>query len=211
MKAFMKKIILLVMVTVFHHSTFGLENETPSFLMEVNTGFAAGIEMPGFVPAAIKFVYPYARFGFTMEAGGLFSNEKRAFNLFLGPAFFVVNNPKIRMPVSLGFNLLLGEGKKGTYYGIGGIFSVNYSLTRNIYAGINIGIDYNFDNPYEEVVRINRKDAAIGIDPTTGNKIYPVDKDGNPVYETNTPVKENRNHIGNYVYIKPTIAVGVQY
>jgi len=42
-----------------------------------------------------------------------------------------------------------------------------------------------------------------------GNKIYPIDKNGNP--RLTTRVMENKNHFGNYIHIKPTISIGFQF
>jgi hypothetical protein len=108
------------------------------------------------------------------------------------------------VPVSLGLDVT-GD-RNNSYLGIGGIVSFNYSIGKNMYVGVNVEINYDFNHPYEE--RVGYKDAAIGVD-ENGNKIYPMDPHGNPIKYT--PVMENRNHIGNNIYIKPTIGIGWQF
>jgi len=190
---FMKIKFFVVISLVFITNIFAQENETPAFLIELNTGYAIGINMPSSVPIEIKMVYPYNRFGFTIETGILLA-DNIGFHLFLGPTIFILNNPKIRIPVSLGFDIAILDKNK-FYYGIGGIISFNYSLNKNIYCGFNLEINYNFNNPYNEIV--GYKDAAIGMD-ENGNKIYPIDREGNPVLYM--PILENRDHFGNNIY-----------
>jgi len=204
----MKKYILLVLLALCATNVFPQDFEEPAFLAELTTGYAFGINLQESVPVEIKLVYPIFRFGLTLESGVLLG-ENNGFHFFLGPTFFVINNSKVRVPLSIGLDLCTIN--ENLYYGIGGIISFNYVLHKNIYAGANLSINYNFNNPYEEVVRIETKDAAIGIDPETGNKIYPMDKEGKPILETRTPIKENRNHFGNYIYIKPSISIGFQF
>jgi hypothetical protein len=203
-----KIIIFLLFFTVLSFSIFSLDNDDPFMFIELNSGYAIGIDTDNAIPLELKLIYPYNRFGLTVELGALFSEEETGFHFFIGPTFFIINTPKIRFPVSLGFDFM---HLKTVYYGIGGIASFNYSLTKNIYIGINAEINFYFNNRYEEIVRIDQKDASIGIDPITGNKIYPMDKDGNPIYYSYTPIKENRDHYGAYFHIKPTITIGFQF
>jgi hypothetical protein len=201
----MKKIILTIFFFALSGFTFGLEKEMPNVLIELNTGYAVGIELPNSVPIELKLVYPFTLFGFTLETGALLSDAVQSMHIFLGPTFFIINNSRIRVPISLGIDLV-ADNKNNSYFGIGGIVSFNYSITKNMFCGINIEINYDFSNPYEEIV--GYKDATIGVD-ENGNKIYPVGPGGDPIYYT--PVMENKNHIGNNFYIKPTIGIGIQF
>jgi hypothetical protein len=107
------------------------------------------------------------------------------------------------LPFSLGFDLKINDTP---YLGLGSILAFNYSLTKNIYLGINAEINYYINNPYEEIT--GHKDAAIGID-ENGDKVYQIDGKGNPILTT--PIIETKNHFGSYIHIKPTIAIGRQY
>jgi hypothetical protein len=184
--------------------TFGLENELPSVLFEINTGYSLGIDLPGAVPLEAKLVYPFNWFGFTIEGGALFFDDI-GYHLLLGPTFFVINNVKMRLPITLGFNIT-GTNKNNSYYGIGGIASFNYVITKNMYFGINLEINYNFNNPYEEIA--GYRDAAIGVD-EEGNKIYPLGPGNQPIKFM--PMMETKDHFGNYIHIKPTIGIGMQF
>ncbi|MDR2393930.1 MAG: hypothetical protein LBD93_07235 [Treponema sp.] len=201
----MKKVISIILFFALAGFTFGSEEETPNVLIELNTGYAIGIELPNSVPIELKLVYLFTRFGCTLQAGSLLSDDIRAIHIFLGPTFFAINNPKIRIPISVGIDVL-SSNKNDSYFGIGGIISLNYSITKNIFCGINIEMNYDFNNPYEETV--GYKDASIGVD-ENGNKIYPIGPGGNPIYYT--PIRENKNHIGNNFYIKPTVGIGMQF
>jgi hypothetical protein len=136
----MKKILIVVFVFICIKSVFSQENETPAFIVELNTGYAIGMELPDVVPIEIKLVYPYTRFGFTIESGILLG-ENIGFHLFLGPTIFIINNPRMRVPVSFGLNFNVIN--KNTFYGIGGIVSFNYAIHRNIFIGANLSINYN--------------------------------------------------------------------
>ncbi|MDR3342539.1 MAG: hypothetical protein LBT14_07095 [Treponema sp.] len=166
----MRKIIIMVSLFTLSNTLFGLDNETPSVLIELNTGYAIGIELPHSVPIEFKLVYPFTLFGFTLEVGTeLSKDEGSAFHILFGPTVFVINNSKMRIPITIGLDLL--ANKNNTYLGLGGIIGYNYSITKNIYLAINIEINYDFNNLYEETV--GYKDAAIGVD-EYGNKIYPI-------------------------------------
>jgi hypothetical protein len=201
----MRKIYTIILFFVLTGSVFGVDEEIPSLLLEINTGYAFGIELPNSIPIELKLVYPFRRFGCTLEAGTLLSGDARAIHIFIGPTFFVINNPQIRMPISLGLDVLANYNKS-SYFGIGGIVSFHYSITKNIFIGTNVEISYDFNHSYEETVGYS--DAAIGVD-ENGNKIYPLGPGGNPIYYT--PIRENKNHIENNFYIKPTIGVGIQF
>ena len=204
----MKRIFITLVLLFFVFKAFSQEFKEPAFIIELNAGYAIGIDLPNVIPIEIKLVYPVNRFGLTIESGALLGDNV-GFHFFIGPTFFVMNNYRIRVPLSLGFDINVMN--KSTYYGIGTIVSFNYFFHKNMFLGLNLSLNYNFNNPYKEVVRIETKDASIGIDPITGNKIYPMDKDGNPIYEIHTPIMENRNHFGKYIHIKPTISMGFQF
>ena len=133
------KIFVVISLIFLTNNPFAQENEMPAFLIELNTGYAIGIDMPNSVPIEIKMVYPYTRFGFTVETGILLADDI-GFHLFLGPTVFIVNNPKIRIPVSLGFDITV-INKDKLFYGIGGIVSFNYSINKNIFCGFNLEIN----------------------------------------------------------------------
>jgi hypothetical protein len=204
----MKKAVFFFLLIVLASLIYSLDDELPTVLIELNSGYAFGKDLDSSMPIELKLVYPYTLFGFTVEFGPSLNSNSTGMHCFIGPTLFIINNPKIRLPISLGFDLFY---QNTIYYGLGSIISFNYSLTRNIYVGINTEINLHFNNPYEEVVRIDEKDASVGIDPITGNKIYPIDKNGDPIYYTYTPIKETKDHFGSYMYIKPTIAIGIQF
>ena len=188
---------------------FGQEAETPSVLIELNTGYAFGINMDSSLPIELKMVYPYTRFGITIEGGALLhSDNKAGVHFFVGPTLFIINNPKIRLPISVGFDLMV---KNSTYFGLGGIVSFNYSLAKNLYLGINTEVNFYINHPYEEAVGIDTKDASIWTNPITGKKVYLTDKNGKNIEVIYAERKEMKNHFGRYIHIKPTIAIGIQF
>lgn len=201
----MKRTFLGLLLIFGSVAVFGLDNETPSVLIEANSGYAIGVNLPNAVPVELKLVYPFSRFGFTVELGPLFLHEKAVgYHTFFGPTLFMINNSKIRVSLSLGPDMMGNKTK--SYYGIGGLVSFNYSLTKNVYIGVNFEANYDFLTQEEEIT--GYEDAAIGVD-ENGNKVYPIDNHGNPVKLT--PVTKNKNVIGNNIYIKPTIGIGWQF
>ncbi|MDR1956001.1 MAG: hypothetical protein LBQ30_04025 [Treponema sp.] len=204
----MKKLIVVMIFCLSIGRLFGEAqnaNEIPSILLEINTGYSGGIDLPNSIPIEFKLVYPFKRFGFTLETGVLLSEDTNGFHIFMGPTIFFINNSKFRMPLSLGIDLLINH-KSNFYAGIGGILSFNYVVSKNLYIGVNFELNYDLNNPYEEIV--GYKDAAIGVD-ENGNKIYPMDNQGDPIKLY--PIMENKDHIGNNIYIKPTICLGIQF
>jgi hypothetical protein len=199
----MKKItVFALLVSIFTFPIFSIE-EKPSFLAELNTGYAFGIQLPNFFPIEAKLTYPIGRSGFTLEAGRLFDQEAKT-HIFFGIPYYIIYNSKIRLPVTIGGDILIS--KQDAYFGIGGIVSFNYVLTKNVYIGINIEINYYMTHSYEEIS--GYRDAAIGVD-EHGNKIYPMGPGGNPVLTM--PVTEMKNHSGSYIHIKPMIGIGLQF
>jgi hypothetical protein len=65
----------------------------------------------------------------------------------------------MRMPIILRVDVL--NNNNSIYFGIGNILSFNYAITKNIYTGINLEMNYCFDSQYEEIV--GYKDATIGV------------------------------------------------
>ncbi|MDR2446529.1 MAG: hypothetical protein LBD58_04455 [Treponema sp.] len=61
---------------------FALKNEAPSVLMELNTGYAFGVELPDAIPIELKLVYPFTRFGLTLESGVLLSDNLQSLHIF---------------------------------------------------------------------------------------------------------------------------------
>jgi len=203
----MKKIILIVLFIICINNLFSQESGKPGILIELNTGYAIGINLPNAVPVKIKLVYPFMHFGLTFEGGILF-DEDNGSQLFFGPAFFIINNPRIRVPISLGLDLCTIN--KSNYYGIGGIISFNYVFKKNMYFGANLSINYYLNNLYEEVT--GYRDAAIGVvigDDGNQYILYPMDNNGNPIKIR--PIMEKKNHFGNYIHIKPTVSIGFQF
>jgi hypothetical protein len=181
--------------------------ETPAVLIELNSGYSIGINIPNAVPIEMKLSYSFTKFGVTVAFGGDIS-EENGFHFLIGPTYYPINNNKMRLPVTLGFDVFAENGNY--YYGLTGILAYHFVINKNLYIGINADANYYFNKTYEEITGYETKDAALGIDPITGNKIYPADQSGNPIYEITTPIKERLDHWGNYIKIKPMITIGFQ-
>lgn len=199
----MKKSIFLFLFFIIACAVFAQENNLPVFMVEFNTGYAAGINLDNAIHLDAKITYPFQKFGFVLEAGSLFTPDKPSFHFFLGPMYFFINDKNWRVPLAIGFDLVNGET---LYLGLGSIISVHRRLTKHIYTGLNLRITYAFNNEYEEVT--GYKDAAIGVD-KNGDKIYPIGSDGTPVLLS--PIRERKSHWGSYVYVKPSILIGLQF
>jgi hypothetical protein len=190
----MKKTIILIIYLTLVGYIFGLENETPSILVELNTGYAIGIDLPSSVPIEIKLVYPFTHFGLTLEAGPLISPDITGIHIFFGPTFFAINNAKIRLPISIGVDM---NYKNDSYFGVGGIIGFNYVLAKYLYVGINVEVNYDFSHPYNE--KVGERDE------------YYLDTNDGVVKNRTVPIMENKNHIENNIYIKPTVGIGIQF
>jgi len=178
----MKEKLILIFLLAFAANAYCQDYQTPYFMAELNSGYALGFDFPNAIPVEIKFTtYTYKNFGFTAQAGVL-TGDNISFHTFFGPAFFIINNSKMRLPVSIGIDLFLKDGNE-SYLGFGGIISYQYVITKNIYIGINVSASCNF----------------IG----TENKITGVNSNGSPVIESNIIFKNN-------FYIKPSIGIGFQ-
>jgi len=193
----MRKIFVLLAFFITPIVAFPQDNDLPAFMVELDAGYAFGINVNSAVNFEVKLLYTYQRFGFVVEAGALIS-DNTVFHLFLGPAFFFINNEKWRVPVAVGFDL---SGGKTLFYGMGGLVAVHYSITKNIYTGINLGVTYAFDNRYDELTGY-RKGTYFYTDPDTGFV-----KEGT----TDIPVFETKSHFGSYVSITPSIVIGFQF
>ena len=193
----MKKIVILIIFTITSFTVFSQSNNLLSFMIETNVGYAIGINLDNAVLVDAKIMYPVERFGVALEAGSIFTPDEASFRFFIGPMLFLINNENWRVPIVLGFDLFHGET---LYYGIGGFVSVHRRLTKHIYAGINLGITYAWNNVYDVLTGYETKKEVV--DDGTGNAVF-VDRQ--------VPVFESKNHRGNYIYIRPSIAIGLQF
>jgi len=191
--------LLFLLLLFSSYFAFSQDNDPPNFMAELNAGYSIGINLDNAFNLDVRFYYPaIKRFGLVLEAGGLFSQDTKYFNLFIAPMFFVINTEKWRVPVAVGFDLFAGDT---FFYGIGGLAAVHYSITRNFYVGFNFGVTYAFDNRYDELTGY-RKENYFYTDPATGFV-----KEGS----RDVPVYETKSHFGSYIYLKPSIVIGIQF
>jgi hypothetical protein len=188
----MKKLIFLFLFSIVSYTSFSQSNDLPAFLVEANVGYAVGINLDSAVKIDIKVMYTFTKFGFALEAGSLLTPDKYSFHVFAGPMMFFINNEKLRVPLAIGFDLFQG---KTLYYAIGTCLSLHYRLTKYIYAGINLGITYAFNNVYDEIVG-EKENKIVYLEGTFTQLI---------------PIIESRSHYGSYIYIKPSISIGFQF
>jgi len=188
----MKKIVFVVLLSIFSVFAFSQESDFITFMFEASPGYAVGINMESALFINGRIIYPIDRFGLVLEAGSLFTPEEASFNLFMGPMMFLFNNGTWRVPLALGLNIFNGET---LYYGIGVIASVHYIFTRYFYIGLNIGITYAFNNVYDEL--------------TGYRTVTTVFNEG--TFTQTLPVYESRDHWGNYIYFRPSLVIGLQY
>ena len=143
----------------------------------------------------VKFIYSYQRFGLVLEAGNLFTNESSV-HIFMGPMINIINTEKLRVPLTIGFDLFHGNT---LFYGVGGTASIHYILTKRLYLGLNAGFSYVFNNVYNEITGYNTIREVVD------------DGMGNPVFaDRNVPIIERKNHFGNYFYFRPSILIGIK-
>ena len=187
----------IIFFFIITFSIFSQEDNLPVIMAEFNTGYAVGINTDSGVELGVKLMYPFLKSGVLFELGGIFTPDKPTFHFFIGPMFFIYINDAWRVPVTFGFVLLNG---KTLYYGVGGIVSVHRKLTKNIYAGLNIGITYAFNNVYDEIT--GYKTEKVIADDGTGNAIY-IDRE--------VPIIERLDHWGSYIYIRPSLSIGLQF
>jgi hypothetical protein len=187
--------ILLLLFLAF--SAFGQENEKPTVMWELGSGYGFGINMDSLAPLEIRMTIPFKNFGVIIAGGVDFANNIGGHG-FIGGTYFIINNGKMRVPASFGFNV--SGNKRNIYLGVGGLVSYHYILTNNIYMGINVEMDYNFNNRYTEIIT-----NGSGI--TTNS----VDGSGNPITAFSSPDTEITNHYGSYINIKPSICIGIQF
>jgi hypothetical protein len=188
----MKRAIIISFLLFITCSVFSYTDELPAFMIETDTGYATGINLDNAVHVDIKLLYPYTRFGFVIEAGGLFSAEHSIFHSFLGPMVFIVNNANWRIPLALGVDILMADT---AYFGVGSILSVHRRLSNYIYTGLNFEFIYAFDNIYREL---------------TGYETTVIRFDDGTTKTQTVPKFESKNHIGNNFYFKPSILIGLQ-
>ena len=192
-----RKFFILLLFYIAPLTVFSQEGDLPTFMVECDTGFAAGINLKSAMLLDVKLVYPYKRFGFVIETGGLVSPDYSVFHLFLGPVFFVVDNLKWRIPLAIGMDLMNG---KTAYFGVGSIVAVHRRLTNYLYVGLSVGIIYAFDNLYKELT--GYRTEKVVVDDGTGNAVF---------VEKTVPIYENKHHYGNNFYFKPSLVIGLQF
>jgi hypothetical protein len=189
----MKSFFFSLLFIISSLAIFPQENELPSFLAELSTGYAVGIGLDNAFNFDIKFMYPYKRFGFAIEAGGLFTSSGPAFHTLLGPMILIVNTPKWRVPLIFGGDMILRDT---TYFGVGGILSVHRRLSNIIYFGASFEVTYAFANLYDEL---------------TGYKTNVTKFDDGTSKTQTVPVFENKSHFENNFYLKPSLLMGLQF
>jgi len=191
----MKKIFVLLVFSIVPFIAFSQE---PTIMVETNAGYSVGINLENNYQLDIKLYYPINRFGLIVEVGSLFPQNDGYFHFFIAPMYFIINTEKWRVPVAIGFDVM--GGKNNLYYGIGGSVAAHYSVTRNFYAGINLGIAYAFDNRHQDIT--GYRTEKVVVDDSTGNAVF---------IDRNVPVFETKSHFGSYIFLKPSIAIGFQF
>ena len=191
----MKKLIFTLSI-VLTISSYAFSLDTPVFMAEANTGYAIGVNAASSMQFDIRLIYPLNKFGFIAEAGSTISDINST-HLFIGPAFFFINNAQWNMPLALGFEYYHGET---LFYGIGASLSVRRNLTNNFYAGLNLGITYAFNNVYDELT--GYRTSREVVDDGTSNAVF---------INRTVPIFEKKDHYGSYLYFKPSLLIGLQY
>jgi len=175
---------------------------SPIFMIETSGGYAIGVDLDSAAFFGARLVFPFRRFGLAIEAGSMFLHDNSYGHVFFGPLIYVVNNSQWRVPISLGFDMIVkGDGNR---LGIGGSVSVHRMLTSRFYAGANLGISYAFSHRYSREVFRGYRTGNILVDDGTGNAVF-VEVTA-PVYET-----ENRNVFGNRFHFRPSLLIGMQF
>lgn len=192
----MKKTAFFIIFAFIALNAFSQSDELPVFMFEVNSGYAVGVDLENAVQIDAKIISRFRNVGFLLEAGTLRTPDEPSVHIFLGPLVFFINDEKWRIPLALGFDLFHGET---LYYGIGGIVSAHRTLSNNIYTGINLGITYAFNNVYNELTGYSKRKELT--DDGSGNAVY---------IERTVPVFEKKDHFGRYIYIRPSIIIGIQ-
>jgi hypothetical protein len=205
----MKKVILLLLVVAGLAFNLSAAVEEPHIYMleEITAGYGFGINMANQVPIDIGLTFPILnQFGFTTKFGmGIPMNGAKCFyHVFVGPTIFAINEENMRLPISLGIDLL--GNNENIYMGFTGIVAFHYAVTKNIYIGISAEINYYINNKYFELIYY--KDNATHLT-SSGDYAYPLNQYGEPIYQT--PVYKITDHIGSYVNIKPALCIGLQF
>jgi len=184
---------LLLTIFILNISIFAFSQDLPSFLIEANAGYALGINIDSAIQIGLKLTYPIEKFGFSVEAEIMLNSEKISFQSSLvGFVVFFYIKEKWRIPVTIGFEINNGNT---FYYGIGGVISAHYMLTKSFFVGLNIGITYFINNVYDELTGYK-----------TNTIIY-----NEGIFTQTVPVFEKKNHWGSYIQIRPSILVGLQF
>jgi len=182
----------------FPHIPYYTPTDTPPFFMvESSAGYALGVNLDNAAFFGLRLIYPFERFGFIIEGGGMFSQGESAFHFFLGPMVYIVNAPQWRVLLSLGLDIV---GRETTILGVGSTLSFHRRLGNLLYAGVNLGIVYAFNHIYE--VRTGYRTSRVIEDDGAGNPVF--------AYRT-IPVYENRSHFGNRFHFRPSLLIGMQF
>jgi len=160
----MKKIVFSAILMLISAAAFSQTGSLPVIMCELNSGYSIGINTDSGMQIDVKGMFLYDRFGVTLEAGSQLTPDKASFHLFLGPGIVVLNTGNWRMPVSIGMELFHG---KTMHYGIGAIVSVHYVITDLLYAGLNLGLTYAFNNVTEQ-----QKGPAVERTDNWGSYLY---------------------------------------
>jgi hypothetical protein len=181
-------------------AVFAQDTDSLSFMIEFSIGYAVGVNLDNATFFDVKLLYPFGRFGYAVELGGILSTDERLAHAFLGPMVLIVDTQKLKVPFIVGVDLLGIIGGKTTWLGIGGIVAAHYSLNKTTYLGINFEATYAMNNRYEEIVgyQTNRET----VDDGTGNAVF---------VNRIIPITEMKSHYGNNWYIKPSILIGYQH
>lgn len=206
----MKKAVCIILAGLMAFSVFGQEDEKPLLyelegsygdgkpliLYELGSGYGIGINMAGSVPLEIRMTVPLSNWGY-MLFGGVDFGKNIGGHGFIGATYFFINNSAMRLPVSLGFTI--SGNKKNFYLGLSSLVSYHYIFAKNVYAGINLEITYNFNDRYTVIDGNGDGMATNGVDGS-----------GNPITTFPSPETKAANHWGSYVTIKPTICIGYE-
>jgi hypothetical protein len=139
-----KKFVYVIILGLAAFCAFGQGDEKPLVMYELGSGYSVGINTNNSVPLEFKMIIPFGNFGFMLSGGADFA-ESSGGHGFIGATYFVINNDKTRIPVSLGFSISGNE--KHSYIGFSGLVSYQYILTNNIYIGFNMEMNNRRASP----------------------------------------------------------------
>jgi hypothetical protein len=187
----MKKILFSILFLIITYTLFSQNNEQPSFMVEVNTGYAIGVNLDNTIQIDTRLYYPIERFGFTVEVGSFIQDES-LFRILFAPMMCIINTSDWRVPFILGMDVKAGDN---SYFGIGGAISVHRKLTNYFYAGFNLSITNYLIHSYREFVGY-RIETIIYNEET---------------FTKNVPVFEDKRDFGSRFYFKPSFVIGLHF